>query len=285
EILLIHVAGMTNDEGLHARISIFGRPGDKPKATDHVATHDVVQGPAGSRRSLLCQDLEIISVVRCALAAPANTVASAGCLSDEFTKRTRLFTLCGRPIEAVLLPGLADNALGISFHASARAILLRIFALRIDIRQGGLNRVELVSADAAEEDLLTAGGGIELPHSVLADERYRKWKIIVSDNHGGLVVAIHLDLMFCIIGRDIFLTCFGIGDFIARRNNVLAVGAQYSFHGFRVACLGRAGQGGGRFFWRFEGLLGAGDRCGCAKECRYRQWDQNSVHRILVRSP
>ena len=104
----------------------------------------------------------------------AHAVALRGCLGDEFAKGTGIFTLRRRPIEPVLLSWLADDALGIGINAGAGAILLGVFVLRINIGKRGLNCIQLVFADTTRENLLAARRRIEAPHSVLADERYRK---------------------------------------------------------------------------------------------------------------
>ena len=83
-------------------------------------------------------------------------------------------TLRRRPIEPVLLPRLADDTFGICSDACARAILLGVIVLRVNIGKKGLNRAKFVLADAASENLPTAGSCVEAPDSILADERNRK---------------------------------------------------------------------------------------------------------------
>ena len=46
----------------------------------------------------------------------------------------------------------------------------------------------------------------------LANERYRNRKIILSNDHGGFVVALHLDLVLRLVGGDELLACRSIGD-------------------------------------------------------------------------
>ena len=93
----------------------------------------------------------------------------------------------------------------------------------------------------------------------------------MSDDHDRLVVAFHGDLVLCVIGGDKFLARRSIGDVITGRYDVFAVGAQHRHDGFPVTRLGRADKGAGSLIGCLEGLLGAGDGCGGAKERRCRQ--------------
>ena len=155
----------------------------------------------------------------------------------------------------------------IGLHAGVCAIFLGVFVLRVDIGKRSLNCVELVFADAASKDLMTAGNGIETPHSILADEGDRKRKILRSDHHDRLVVAFHSDPVFCVIGSDKFLPGGSVGDFVTGRYDVLPVRAQHRHDRFRIT-LGGADKCAGGLNGCLESLLRTRNGYGRAKKRR-----------------
>src|SRR5690242_11994008 len=142
---------MADHESHHARIPVLRGIGNQPEAADHVATHHIVQCTAWSGRPLLVQNLEIITMERGSPGACA--IALRGCLGDELAKGAGLFALRGRPIQAVLFSLLANDALRIGFYASASPILFGVLVLCVNISKTGLNRVQLILANAAEQNL------------------------------------------------------------------------------------------------------------------------------------
>ena len=81
---------MIDQKRVCARISVLGWISDQRKPADHLAANDVIHLTARSGRSLLCQDLEIVTVERYSPAA--NAVALPACLGDKLAKRACLFT-------------------------------------------------------------------------------------------------------------------------------------------------------------------------------------------------
>src|SRR4029078_12442104 len=77
EVLFEHVTVVVDDEGHDAGVAVLGRVGDEPETADHAAANDVVDGATGRTRTLLCQDLEIVAVVRFT-GANAITLARRG---------------------------------------------------------------------------------------------------------------------------------------------------------------------------------------------------------------
>src|SRR5262249_41468347 len=150
EILFEDDAGVVDDERHHAGVQILGRIGDEREPPDHLAAHDVVERAAGRCGSLPREDLVVVAVE--GRAATADAIAFAGGLSHEFAKRALLISLRGRPIEPVLLAGPTDDALRVDADTIPGPVFLGVFVLRIRIGEAGLNRVELVAADAAIED-------------------------------------------------------------------------------------------------------------------------------------
>src|SRR5262249_47958975 len=213
-ILLKHCAVVIDDKSHHAGIAVFGRIGDQCEATNHFAVHDVIGGAAGRRRSLLGQDLVVVAVIRRAAFARAVTLARR--VGEQFAEWAFFLTLRGWPIQAILLAGLADEALSIGALALA-AIFRSIVILRVHIGKAGLNRVEFVVADAPSEDFLPASHGVERPSSILVARQWdRERIIIVADHQDRLAVAPHRNLMLGVIGGDETRANGVVGDFVAR---------------------------------------------------------------------
>lgn len=114
---------------------------------------------------------------------------------------------------------------------------------------------------------MTAGNGIESPHSVLADERDWKRKILRSDHHDRPVVAFHSDPVLCVIGSDKFLPGGSVGDFVTGRYDVFTVRPQHRHDRFRVT-LGGADKRAGGLIGCLESLLRTRDGHSRAKKRR-----------------
>jgi hypothetical protein len=133
-----------DDERDHPRVSVFIGIGDERVPADHLAVDDVVDRAAGRVRPLPGQDLVIVAMVGRVSAADIAFVRG---LREEFAEGTLFLALGGRPIKPVLLVGLAYEVLGIDADDFARAILGRVFFLRVDV--GLVDRV----AEAADDRL------------------------------------------------------------------------------------------------------------------------------------
>src|SRR5262249_46304731 len=151
------------DKRHDARVPVFSRIGHERETADHVAAHDVVQRAAGRVRSLPGEHLVVVAVIGRALLAGA--IALRGGAGGELAQRALVRAGLRRPIKTVLLARPADDALRIDSIAANAP--LGIFLLGVDISETGLDRVQFVAADAAIEDLLAAGRGIEPPGAVL----------------------------------------------------------------------------------------------------------------------
>lgn len=64
KVLLVDRAGMIDHEGHHARIAVFGGPGEQCKAADHFTSDDVVERAARRVRALLSENPKVIAVIR-----------------------------------------------------------------------------------------------------------------------------------------------------------------------------------------------------------------------------
>src|SRR4029077_19986473 len=96
-----------------------------------------------------------------------------------------------------------------------------IFVLRVDVGEAGLDGVDLVAADAAEEDLLPAGFVIEAPRVALVHQRDREREIVFSDDQRR-TLALGMDLVLLVVGREELLANLLVGHLVAGRDDVLA---------------------------------------------------------------
>src|SRR6185437_732856 len=86
-----------------------------------------------------------------------------------------------RPIKAVLLTGTADDALRVDADAVA-VVTVGIFVLGIDKGEAGLDGIEFVAPDTAEQDFLPPARRVELPPRLRANQRDRKREIVGADD-------------------------------------------------------------------------------------------------------
>src|SRR5579871_3742703 len=106
------------------------------------------------------------------------------------------------------------------------AILVGIIVLGVYKSEAGLDRIELVAADAAIENLLAPLVGIEFPAGLGMDQRDREREIVGADDQRRLL-AVNLDRVLGVIGGHELVARCGISDIVARRDDVLATGAKH----------------------------------------------------------
>jgi hypothetical protein len=63
EVFLEYGAGVADDKGHHAGVTVLGRIGDERKAADHLAVDDVIGDAAGRMPALFGQDLVVVAVI------------------------------------------------------------------------------------------------------------------------------------------------------------------------------------------------------------------------------
>src|SRR5260221_263827 len=217
EIFLVDRAGMIDQDGHDTRSAVLGGIGDQREPTDHLACDDIVECAARCVRALLLQNPVIIAMIR--RRTRADLVSFGRGPRGQFAKRA-LASIRRRPVETVLLPGSADDALGIDTSTLSGPVLLGIFVLRVDIGKTSLDRVQFVAPDAPIQDFEAAGRGIKLPASLLPHQRNRKWKIIGTEDDHGLLVTLEPDRMLGIAGASKPLACLGVSDIVAGRNDI-----------------------------------------------------------------
>ena len=114
------------------------------------------------------------------------------------------------------MPWRARELARVREHAVAVAVVGRVLALRVDDRLQHLDRVELVLADAAREQLVLAGRGVEAPRVAGLHERERERKVVVADRQLRRV-AVARDRVLRVVRGDEALAARAVGDAVARR--------------------------------------------------------------------
>ena len=78
-----------------------------------------------------------------------------------------------------------------------------------------MNGGKLVAADAAAQDFIEPGLGVELPLTCFVDEWNGKRPVVVANDKGLCAVALHLDGVLGIIGGHKILPNVAVGHGIA----------------------------------------------------------------------
>src|SRR5690242_16142518 len=237
EVLLIDDTVLTNDEGLDTRLTVLGWGGYQGEASDHHAFHDVVHLTQRGRWTLPFQNLEEISVVW--LGSGGVTLFDhPGDLFANWSTPTAILVL---PAQAILFAGVADNALGVLVYVEAFAWLERILVLRVHIPSTDIDCVQLVSANAAMEEFLPAGSGIEVPLVPRLHERHRKRPVLVAHEQESPVplLWVHANVfLFASFCSEISSSLTVLRVF-TRENNVVAIRSEDFFKSVHVKLLGR----------------------------------------------
>src|SRR4029453_6700981 len=163
QILRIHDAVVIHDEGHDAGVAVLDREGDQREAAEHLALDEVVVSTACSARPLRCQQSVDVAAISLAGGNAFLEVALAARPCELIAERTRQLVAGGRPVQAVLVAFGARQLLRILQQRLPLRIASVVLALGIHERRARLDRVALVLADPAIDDLVRAGGAVEAP--------------------------------------------------------------------------------------------------------------------------
>src|SRR4030095_5282379 len=108
------------------------------------------------------------------------------------------------PGQPVLLAGRTDDLLRVLVHTVALAALERVFLLCLDVTATNRNRVQFIGANAAVEELLAAGCGVERPPTRSLHDWNRERPVLVADEEerARLVFRIQGDALLLADLRD-----------------------------------------------------------------------------------
>src|SRR5262249_29437189 len=157
--------------------------GDYCEAPHHVALNDVAVRAARRILPLGSQNSILISVIR----RRAAFVSLIPRLLHDRSERALRLAGFSVPVEAVFLPGGADEL----FRVVVQTIFVQIFhgvlALGVDDREQGVDREQLVLADAAVENLFAALFGIEPPLAAFLHQRNREGPVVFAQDENRVV--------------------------------------------------------------------------------------------------
>lgn len=133
----------------------------------HVAVDDVVVLPARRTRSLLLEDVKIITVERTRTALARFTflhIALFLRLGYQQAERALFLASGSRPIKAILPARRADHMLRV--FGQLDAVRFRhgvVFSLRLRVGMADIDGKQFVVTDAPTEDLFAARLGVKTP--------------------------------------------------------------------------------------------------------------------------
>src|SRR5215212_10010887 len=176
EVFLVDHAVVAHHEGLHPRDAVLRRCGDEREAADHHVLHDEVQLAERRGLPLPLEHLEVVAVEGLILARVALLKSARELLAhDPAPRAVRVL-----PRQPILLVRRADDVLRVLVNGVALARLERVLVLRLDVAAADGYGVELVAADAAEDDLLPARVRVEEPLPSLPDEGHGERPVVVA---------------------------------------------------------------------------------------------------------
>ena len=126
---------------------------------------------------------------------------------DERAERAFFAARRARPVEPVVLSFGTGELLGKFVEPVAETILGGVVSLRLDISSADLDRIQLVPADAAIDDLLRASLDVEAPTHSLLDQWNWIRPLVLSQHDNRLLRALGLEAMRLVIGRGQPLPC------------------------------------------------------------------------------
>ena len=102
-----------------------------------------------------------------------------------------------------------------------------VFALGIGDGEAGLDGVEFVAADAAVEDFILAGGGVEVPFVlVVFGEGDGHGPFVVADVEGDGAVVVGGEIVLSVVGVEEFVEAMLHFDGIAGEDDLIAGGTE-----------------------------------------------------------
>src|SRR5262249_11801511 len=148
------------------------------------------------------EDLEVVAVQRRgSRTTRADRTAFFRRLSDQVAERTALLASRRRPVQAVLLAGIAVERHRVQSGRLAVVSVLRVALLRGGLGPAGVASRRLVAADPSPQSLSLSRRRVESPSVGVLHERYRKRPLLVSDDER-LAAARVVDQLRPLRGRD-----------------------------------------------------------------------------------
>ena len=152
KVLLVDPAPVIHNEGHNTALAIRRGPGNEGEAGDHVSVDDITVFAAGRVFALAGKNLEKVTVEWFLSRLQALCLG----VGHERTERTDFAVRVRRPIRTIFGVWRADKLLR-EFKDVIAVVAGRILPLGLDTRAQGLEGGQFVLANAAVENLLSAG--------------------------------------------------------------------------------------------------------------------------------
>src|SRR5271157_1625807 len=164
QVFLVHGPVRADDEGHHSGVAVLRGIGNEGEAASHLPIDDVALGATFCVSALRGKHTVVVAVERLRSIVLAAVTLSRGIRHQRADGALGL-TFSSLPIESVLLAWVTDNFLGVLLHRVAIVRLAEVLVLRVSQSITHTNGRQLVLANAAEEYLLHARFGVEVPGS------------------------------------------------------------------------------------------------------------------------
>src|SRR5271166_2580572 len=184
QILLKDNSVRAYQESLHTGGPIFSRICHEGESTRHPSRDDVALRSAASILSLTIKDVEEVTPIWDGRAFTIAGISLGHCLGHERSDRTLRLAFSYLPVEAVVLPFLAEDLLRVFM------ILLPEFLFCRCQLPASLNGRHFIKANPAKQDFLLSRLGIEIPDLALVNERYGARPILVPYIQSHRAVAV-----------------------------------------------------------------------------------------------
>src|SRR5271157_3391693 len=162
QVFLVYGTVLIDDEGHHSGVAVLRRIGNEGEAASHFPIHDVALGATFCVSALRGKYAVVVAVERLRSIVLAAVTLSGG-IGHQRADGALGLAFGNLPIESVLLAGVADEFLRVLFDRVAIVGLAEVIVLRISQSVTDANGRQLVLTNAAEEDLLHASFGVEVP--------------------------------------------------------------------------------------------------------------------------
>jgi hypothetical protein len=165
-------------------LTVFRGPGDEGKPADHVSIDHIVVFAAGRVLPLPSEYLEMVSVERPTFGfnlLPEFRVVTFGLRIGHQRSNRAFFPVEVRwPVEPIVFPRGTHEPLGIFQNLIAILIGARIFSLGLHVSAHDRKCREFVPADAAAEQFVLAGLGVEGPPAIPLHDGDREWPQVIA---------------------------------------------------------------------------------------------------------
>src|SRR5271157_5029617 len=162
QVFLVYGTVLIDDEGHHSGVAVLRGIGHEGEAASHFPIHDVALGATFCVSALRGKYAVVVAVERLRSIVLAAVTLSGG-IGHQRADGALGLAFGNLPIESVLLAGVADEFLRVLFDRVAIVGLAEVLVLRVSQSITHTNGRQLVLANAAEEYLLHARFGVEVP--------------------------------------------------------------------------------------------------------------------------